>query len=73
MRRNISCRDHDQRMAKLRAIVVAIVEIGKCPQCGRPLRRNLSLSGWWQCSQFGAEGFRADSTLPACDWQGFTE
>jgi hypothetical protein len=31
------------------------------------------LTGWWQCSQYGAEGFRADSTKPSCGWQGFTE
>lgn len=66
-------RAQDDRLAKIRAIVCEIVKIGKCPQCGRQLRRNLALSGWWQCSQFGAEGFRADSSLPSCDWQGFTE
>ena len=45
----------------------------KCPVCGATLRRNLSITGWWQCSQYGAEGFRADSSKPACSWQGFTE
>lgn len=44
-----------------------------CPQCGRKIRRNLSLTGWWQCSQLGAEGFRADPTMPSCSWQTFTE
>lgn len=62
-----------QRLAKLKAIAREIVAIGKCPECGRPLRRNLALAGWWQCSQFGAEQFRADATLPPCDWQTFTE
>jgi len=51
----------------------AIVETGKCPYCGRPLRRNLALAGWWQCSQFGAEDFRADPGAPSCDFQCFTE
>lgn len=51
----------------------ATVATGKCPRCGRPLRRNLSITGWWQCSQFGAEGFRTDSSQPSCDFQTFTE
>jgi predicted metal-binding protein len=50
-----------------------IVATGTCPICGAQLRRNLSLSGWWQCSQFGADGFRADSSKPKCDFQTFTE
>jgi ribosomal protein L37AE/L43A len=51
----------------------AIVATGKCPQCGRPLRRNWSMTGWWQCVQFGAVGFRENSTQPPCNWQGFVE
>lgn len=54
------------------AEAVAIVRTGKCPQCGRPLRRNLALTGWYQCSQYGAEGFRADSSSPSCSFQTFT-
>lgn len=50
----------------------AIVRTGKCPSCGSALRRNSSLSGWWQCEQNGAEGFRARSQEAACSWQGFT-
>jgi hypothetical protein len=61
-----------KREARL-AAARAVVATGKCPQCGRPLRRNLSLTGWWQCSQLGAPGFRADSSQPSCDWQTFTE
>lgn len=49
-----------------------IVSSGKCPQCGSSIRRNSSLSGWYQCSQFGAEGFRADGSKPVCNWQTFT-
>lgn len=51
----------------------AIVATGKCPKCGKPLRRNLALAGWYQCSQLGAEGFRADASLPSCSFDCFTE
>jgi hypothetical protein len=44
----------------------------RCPTCGGPVRQNLSLTGWVQCAQFGAVGFRLDANRPACDWQGFT-
>ena len=50
-----------------------VVSLGVCPVCGRELRRNWSIAGWWQCSQFGAIGFRAEVDKPSCDWQGFTE
>lgn len=50
----------------------AVVASGRCPH-GHGLRRNLSLTGWWQCEQLGAEGFRKDASQPSCDWQGFTE
>ena len=59
---------HDARIAE----AVAIVATGKCPQCGRPLRRNNSMTGWWQCSQLGAKGFRADASKPSCSFQTFT-
>lgn len=61
------------RMNAAKAATVAAVVANECPRCGRPLRRNSSMAGWWQCSQFGAVGFRADSSQPPCDWQGFTE
>lgn len=51
----------------------AALASGKCPTCGAGVRRNLSLTGWVQCDQFGAEGFRKDSSKPSCSWQGFTE
>lgn len=61
------------RREALYAEARAIVATGKCPRCGRPLRRNSSMAGWWQCSQLGAVGFRADPNQPSCDWQTFTQ
>lgn len=51
---------------------IAIVSTGKCPQCGAGIRRNLALTGWYQCAQYGAPGFRKDSSKPSCSWQTFT-
>lgn len=61
------------RMEAARAEVRRAVATGRCPTCGRELRRNTSMAGWYQCSQYGAVGFRADASQPSCDWQGFTE
>ena len=61
------------RIAAQRAETRRVVLSGKCPLCGSGLRRNLSLTGWWQCDQLGAPGFRKRADLPSCDWQGFTE
>lgn len=58
---------NEKRLAESRVIV----QSGHCPQCGSTLRRNLALTGWYQCAQFGADGFRADSTKPACSFQIF--
>lgn len=55
------------------AEAIRIVSGGKCPECGRKLRRNLSLTGWYQCEQLGAVGFRADASLPSCSFQTFTQ
>lgn len=66
-------RESQVRLEKTRCEMVAIVATGCCPKCGAGLRRNLSLTGWWQCDQFGADGFRADSSKPPCHFQGFTE
>lgn len=61
------------RMNQLKAEARAVVATGKCPECGAALRRNLSLTGWWQCEQVGAVGFRKDASKPSCSWQAFTE
>jgi hypothetical protein len=61
------------RMEAARAEVRRAVATGRCPKCARELRRNSSMAGWWQCSQYGAVGFRVDAAQPPCDWQGFTE
>lgn len=59
-------------LADIHREVQSIVSTGRCPLCGSRLRRNLALAGWWQCSQFGAVGFRQDDRKPDCSWQGFT-
>lgn len=61
------------RITAHQAETQAIVKTGKCPVCGRGLRRNLSILGWWQCEQLGAVGFRKHPELPSCNWQGFTQ
>jgi hypothetical protein len=58
-----------ERYAKARAVVAT----GVCPLCGGKLKRNLSLTGWWQCEQLGAPTFRKDPDKASCTWQGFTE
>jgi hypothetical protein len=63
-------REHTEaRLTANRAIVAG----GKCPRCGEGLRRNLALTGWWQCAQYGAEQFRKDPTRPSCSFQTFAE
>lgn len=61
------------RMQAHREQTARVAASGVCPNCGAGVRRNLSLTGWWQCEQYGAEGFRKDSTKPSCSWQGFAE
>lgn len=48
---------------------MAVVSKGKCPVCGRKLRHNSAILGWYQCEQFGAPGFRADPAGPECNYQ----
>ena len=57
------------RSAQLRTEGLALVSSGLCPVCGRALRLNLSITGWYQCTQFGAETHRADGSKPACEFQ----
>ena len=60
------------RIAQAQAETRAVVESGACPICAQGLRRNLSLTGWWQCEGYGAPGFRKAGSKE-CGWQGFTE
>jgi len=64
--------ENKARMERVYAENEQIAARGICPDCGRKLRRNLSLTGWWQCSQLGAVGFRADASQPSCNFQMFT-
>ncbi len=62
----------NERVEKAQAEARAALAANKCPCCGRGVRLNLSITGWVQCDQFGAPGFRKDRNAPGCDWQGFT-
>lgn len=55
------------------AEALAIVSAGVCPKCGRGLKRNNSMTGWWQCEQSGSELFRKYPDKPSCPFQTFTE
>jgi hypothetical protein len=61
-----------ERRAAQFAEASRIVATGRCPECGQALRRNLALTGWWQCVGYGAEGFRAAGSKE-CLFQTFTE
>lgn len=65
--------DSAQRIKDGQEEIKKIVATGKCPHCGERLRRNMSMTGWWQCDQLGAENFRVRPNDPPCNWQGFTE
>ena len=60
--------EHAVRIAENQAIVAK----GACPTCGRQLKRNLALTGWWQCEQYGSGHFKADQDAPSCSFQLFT-
>ena len=51
----------------------ATVATGQCPTCGSRLRRNSSMTGWFQCEQYGAVTRRARPNDPPCNWQTCTE
>ena len=57
------------RKAQIQAEAAVVVAKGVCPTCGLKLRRNLALTGWYQCSQKGAPSFRANPNAPRCDWE----
>lgn len=61
------------KLDRIHAESIAIVETGICPQCGEKLRRNNSMTGWWQCRQLGAVGFRKHAERDSCSFQCFTE
>ena len=65
--------EREERIEQAKEIFRGHVSRGICPTCGGKLKRNLSMTGWWQCEQLGAESFRKDATRPSCNFQGFTE
>ena len=66
-------KEQKNRIEKAHAEAREIVATGVCPVCGAALKRNLALTGWVQCEQYGAPGFRKDPSKPACPFQCFTE
>lgn len=64
-----------ERIERAKQEARKIVAAGKCPVCETPLRRNLALSGWWQCGAYGEPQFRLAEhrDLPHCTFQTFTE
>jgi len=73
MSKNSKTSKRDQRLAEAFGEARRIVSGGKCPHCGRKLKRNLAIAGWYMCAQKGAEGFREDPKQPPCDFQCFTQ
>lgn len=65
-------RESKARIAAAKAETARVVATGRCPKCGSGLRRNLALTGWWQCEQLGAETHRKRPADAPCEWQGFT-
>jgi hypothetical protein len=61
----------DERDRSFRRVAADALRLNCCPLCGKTVRRNLALTGWVQCSQYGSVGFRADDSQPSCSWQGF--
>ena len=69
---NYCNRCHDERLKRATAEASKVVQSGHCPDCNAGLKRNLAMAGWWQCEQYGAEGFRKDASKPSCSFQCFT-
>lgn len=65
--------EREARIAQSKAIAQKALQENKCPECMEGVRRNLALTGWVQCEQYGAEQFRKNPSQPACNWQGFTQ
>ena len=42
----------DERIKAHHAEIMRIVDSGACPLCGSSLRRNMSMSVWYQCAQY---------------------
>jgi threonine synthase len=63
---------HKTRMAELHAEAQAIVATGKCPKCGLPLKRNLAITGWWQCSRCTDYPEPEYAQYQKCSFQCFT-
>ena len=66
-----SARQEEEAKRQERLAEVRLAFIKGCPLCGATIKRNLSMTGWYQCSQLGAVGFRADAEKPSCSWQTF--
>lgn len=67
--------EHKAKMARIHAEAQQIVASGKCPDCGSGLRRNITLTGWWQCGCYGTDAFRSPEYRgkTSCNFQCFTE
>lgn len=73
--RRAAMKARNERIAKAQAEMREHVARGTCPDCGSELKRNSSMSGWWQCARYGSDAFREPKYrgLPSCSFQGFTE
>ena len=63
---------HRANMDRLHAEAQAVVNTGKCPQCGLPLKRNLAITGWWQCVRCTDYPTPEYAQYPKCSFQCFT-
>ena len=63
--------EHEEIQARNRAIL----DTGKCPQCGAELVRNSALTGWYQCACYGnADRRKAEyRERPGCSFQMFID
>ena len=63
--------EHEEIQARNRAIL----ETGKCPQCGAELVRNTAMTGWYQCACYGNADRRKPEyrERPDCSFQMFVD